>query len=213
VRAKYPKNEQAELMVKTQILSRGVTNPRVLEVMRAIPRHLFVSGKSRDIAYGDYPVSIGHEQTISQPYIVAYMTQALELKGEEKVLEIGTGSGYQTAVLAELARHVYTVEIIEPLIRNARRLLEAFGYANVSYKCADGRAGWEEEAPFDCILVTAAALSVPRSLQNQLADNGIMVIPIGDYRQYQELTVIRRIGNKFQVEETIGCRFVPLVEE
>ncbi len=198
-------------MVKTQILARGVTDSHVLEVMSAVPRHLFVSGKNRDVAYGDYPISIGHEQTISQPYIVAYMTQALCLRGNEKVLEIGTGSGYQTAILAELAREVYTVEIIESLSIYARRLIEALGHKNVRFKIGDGSEGWSEYGPFDGIMVTAAAPSIPEALKKQLADNGIMVIPVGDYRQYQELTVVRRLGSKYQIEEKIGCRFVPLV--
>jgi protein-L-isoaspartate(D-aspartate) O-methyltransferase len=211
VKGKFLKNERAELMVKTQIEARGITDPKVLAVMRAVPRHLFVSGKNRDVAYGDYPISIGYEQTISQPYIVAYMTQALELRGTEKVLEIGTGSGYQTAILAELASQVCTVEIVEPLSRYARRLLEALGYTNVQFKCGDGSEGWPEHAPYDCIMVTAAASEIPAALKRQLADNGIMVVPVGDYRQYQELTVVRRLGTKYQVEEKIGCRFVPLV--
>ena len=211
MRGKFLKNERAEMMVKSQISSRGVTDPGVLEVMRAVPRHLFVSGKNRDVAYGDYPIAIGHDQTISQPYIVAYMTQALALRGTEKVLEIGTGSGYQTAVLAELARQVHTVEIVEPLSVYARRLLEALGYDNIAFRCGDGSEGWAEFAPYDCIMVTAAAPSIPDALKHQLGDNGIMVIPVGDYRQYQELTVVRRLGKKFQIEEKIGCRFVPLV--
>jgi protein-L-isoaspartate(D-aspartate) O-methyltransferase len=200
-------------MVKSQILARGITDPNVLDVMRFVPRHLFVSGKNREVAYGDFPLSIGHEQTISQPYIVAYMTEALELRGTEKVLEIGTGSGYQTAILAELARAVYTVEIVPPLATYAQRLIEALGYKNVSFRCGDGSAGWPEHAPYDRIMVTAAAGSIPGALKEQLADNGLMVIPVGDYREYQELTVVRRLGNKYQLEEKIGCRFVPLVEE
>jgi protein-L-isoaspartate(D-aspartate) O-methyltransferase len=133
------------------------------------------------------------------------------LRGTEKVLEIGTGSGYQTAILAELAEQVFSVEIIEPLSVYARRLIEAMGYANVSFKCDDGANGWEEFSPYDCIMVTAAAPVIPEALKRQLADNGIMVIPVGDYRQYQELTVVRRLGNRYQIEEKIGCRFVPLV--
>jgi protein-L-isoaspartate(D-aspartate) O-methyltransferase len=211
VKGTYLKNERAVAMVRSQLLPRGITDSRVLEVMRAVPRHLFISGKHREMAYGDYPVSIGYEQTISQPYIVAYMTQALALRGNEKVLEIGTGSGYQTAVLAELAGSVYSVEIVEPLLTYAERLIKALGYDNISFRCGDGTEGWTEAGPFDRIMVTAAAPAIPGSLKRQLADNGIMVIPVGDYRGSQELTVVRRLGAKLQVEETIGCRFVPLV--
>jgi protein-L-isoaspartate(D-aspartate) O-methyltransferase len=211
VKGKYLKNERAEAMVRSQLQPRGITNERVLEVMRTVPRHLFVSGKTRELAYGDYPLSIGHGQTISQPYIVAYMTQALALKGQERVLEIGTGSGYQTAILAELALTVHTVEIVEPLLVYAERLLKALGYDNVSCRRGDGSEGWAAEAPFDCIMVTAAAAAIPVALKTQLADNGMMVIPVGGAGDYQELTVVRRLGARFQVEETIGCRFVPLV--
>jgi protein-L-isoaspartate(D-aspartate) O-methyltransferase len=136
----------------------------------------------------------------------------LALRGTEKVLEIGTGCGYQTAVLAELAGSVYTIEIVEPLLSYAQRLLKALGYGNISFRCGDGREGWAEAGPFDCIMVTAAAPEIPGALKNQLADNGIMVIPVGDYREYQELTVVRRLGKKYQIEETLGCRFVPLVD-
>jgi protein-L-isoaspartate(D-aspartate) O-methyltransferase len=209
----YPDNSQAEHMVKTQIQSRGIHNAAVLKVMRKLPRHLFISGKSRDVAYGDYPVSIGHGQTISQPYIVAYMTQALNLRGDERVLEIGTGSGYQTAVLAELCKQVYTVEIVETLLKQAKRLLDAFGYTNIEYKTGDGSKGWADQAPFDRIIVTAAAETIPAALKKQLNDNGILVIPVGDYKRYQDLLVIRKIGTSFQTEESIGCRFVPLIRD
>jgi protein-L-isoaspartate(D-aspartate) O-methyltransferase len=209
----YPENQQAEYMVKTQIKARGIFDKRVIDVMSRVPRHLFISGKSRDIAYGDYPVSIGYNQTISQPYIVAYMTQALNLKGEEKVLEVGTGSGYQTAILALLCKEVFTIEVIEALLKHARKLLETFGYENISYKHGDGSLGWEEYAPFDRIIVTAAATAIPAAFKLQLKDNGILVIPVGDYKGYQDLLVIRKIGKSFQTEESIGCRFVPLIEK
>jgi protein-L-isoaspartate(D-aspartate) O-methyltransferase len=208
----YPRNTQAENMVKTQIKSRGISDEAVLRVMEKIPRHLFISGKSRDIAYGDYPVSIGHGQTISQPYIVAYMTQALQLKGEERVLEIGTGSGYQTAILAGLCKEVYTVEIIEALLKHAQRILNALGHTNIRFLQGDGSKGWPEHAPYDKIIVTAAAAVMPQALKLQLKDNGILVIPVGDYKKYQDLLVVRKIGKHFQTEESIGCRFVPLVE-
>lgn len=207
----FTENKQAQYMVATQLRSRDIYDPRLLEVMSVIPRHLFVSGKSREVAYGDYPLAIGHEQTISQPYMVAYMTQALRLKGDERVLEIGTGSGYQTAILAELASEVYTVEIIEAFTKKAKSLLEAFGYKNIFFKVGDGSKGWPEKAPFARIIVTAAAISVPPALLAQLADNGIMVIPVGESSDYQELKVIHKLGENYQIENTIGCRFVPLV--
>ena len=209
----YPENQQAERMVKTQIQSRGIHDPRVLEVMSRIPRHRFLSGTGTYEAYGDYPLSIGHGQTISQPYMVALMSEELRLRGEEKVLEVGTGSGYQTAVLAELAREVYTVELIPELIKRSRRLLEELGYANISYRTGDGSTGWLEYAPYDRILVAAAATAVPLPLSSQLADNGIMVIPVGDSRRYQTLSIVSRTGNLLNTRESIGCRFVPLVRK
>ena len=207
----YPQNVEAERMVKTQIKSRGIYNEEIIKLMSKVPRHLFLSVKNRDIAYGDYPVSIGHNQTISQPYIVAYMTQALKLQGNEQVLEIGTGSGYQTTILAELAQAVYTVEIIAPLLKRAKTLIQALGYDNVFFKQGDGSEGWPEHTTFERIIVTAAAPYIPSPLKSQLADNGILVIPVGDFHQYQNLLVIRRIGKRFETEESIGCRFVPLV--
>ena len=200
-------------MVKTQIQSRGVGDPRVLEVMSRIPRHRFLSGTGTFEAYGDYPLSIGHGQTISQPYMVALMSEELRLGGGEKVLEVGTGSGYQTAVLAELAREVYTVELIPQLIERSRRLLEELGYTNVFYRIGDGSTGWPEYAPYDRVLVAAAASTVPLPLSSQLADNGIMVIPVGDSRRYQTLSIVNRKGNLLNIRESIGCRFVPLVRK
>jgi protein-L-isoaspartate(D-aspartate) O-methyltransferase len=213
VKIAYPENEQAERMVKTQIQSRGVGDPRVLEVMSRIPRHRFLSGTGTFEAYGDYPLSIGHGQTISQPYMVALMSEELRLGGGEKVLEVGTGSGYQTAVLAELAREVYTVELIPQLIERSRRLLEELGYTNVFYRIGDGSTGWPEYAPYDRVLVAAAASTVPLPLSSQLADNGIMVIPVGDSRRYQTLSIVNRKGNLLNIRESIGCRFVPLVRK
>ena len=200
-------------MVKTQIQSRGVSDPRVLEVMSRIPRHRFLSGTGTFEAYGDYPLSIGHGQTISQPYMVALMSEELRLGGGEKVLEVGTGSGYQTAVLAELVREVYTVELIPQLIKRARRLLEELGYTNIFYRTGDGSTGWPEYAPYDRVLVAAAASAVPLPLSSQLADNGIMVIPVGDSRRYQTLSIVNRKGNLLNIRESIGCRFVPLVRK
>jgi len=200
-------------MVRTQIASRGIRDQRILEAMSRIPRHCFVSGVRTVEAYGDFPLSIGHEQTISQPYMVALMTEELRLRGEERVLEIGTGSGYQTALLAELARIVYTIELIPSLTKRAQKVLDELGYANVVYRVGDGSEGWDKHGPYDRILVAAAAATIPHPLTAQLADNGILVIPVGDSRHFQTLIVVRRIGNRFDTRESIGCRFVPLVRK
>ena len=181
--------------------------------MSCIPRHRFVAGVRTVEAYGDFPLSIGHAQTISQPYMVALMTEELHLLGGERVLEIGTGSGYQTALLAELAQIVYTVELIPALTKCAQKVLGELGYVNVVYRIGDGSEGWEKHGPYDRILVAAAAATIPRPLTAQLADNGILVIPVGDSRHYQTLVVVRRIGNRFDTRESIGCRFVPLVQK
>jgi protein-L-isoaspartate(D-aspartate) O-methyltransferase len=204
-------NAAAERMVKLQIENRDVRDARVLEAMRRVPRHLFVPPGSRSLAYEDHPVSIGAGQTISQPYMVAFMTQALELRGGERVLEVGTGSGYQTAILAELCRTVFSVERIPELAAAAESSLSALGYRNISLRVGDGSEGWPEHAPFDGILVAAAAPSIPRGLRDQLADNGVMVIPVGDWRRTQEILVARRAGGTVTVERSIGCRFVPLI--
>jgi protein-L-isoaspartate(D-aspartate) O-methyltransferase len=198
-------------MVKLQIECRDIRDLRLLDALRRVPRHLFVPVGSRATAYEDHPISIGHKQTISQPYMVAFMTDALELRGGEKVLEIGTGSGYQTAVLAELSGEVYSVERIPQLADAAAQVLHSLGYENVSLRTADGCEGWPEHAPFDRILVAAAAPAVPGALRAQLADNGVMVIPVGDWRRTQEIVVARRIGASITIERSIGCRFVPLI--
>lgn len=211
MKVEYPRYKEAETMVRTQIEARGIYDTKLMEVMSRIPRHLFVSGDRRDIAYGDFPISIGHDQTISQPYIVAFMTQALQLKGKEKVLEIGTGSGYQTVILSELCARVYTIERIKGLMKKAKILIQALGYTNIQFKYGDGNTGWEENAPYDRIIVTAAAPSIPKQLKAQLKNNGILVIPVGNYKTYQNLNVIRKMGDKYEITESIGCRFVPLV--
>ena len=203
--------EQAEKMVRTQIKSRGINNERICEIMKRIPRHLFISGTTKQRAYGDYPISIGHGQTISQPYIVALMTELLNIHESNKVLEIGTGSGYQTAILAKLAHEVYTIERIHELVKRAKMVLRGLGYENIFFREGDGTIGWIEEKPFDRIIITAAAPFIPKEIKMQLSDNGIMVVPVGDYRSYQVLKVIHRIGNSFEVKESIGCRFVPLI--
>jgi len=202
-----------ENMVETQLKPRGITGQRILDAFYRVPRHLFVGPDQRALAYEDHPLPIDKDQTISQPFIVALMTQSLELKGAEKVLEVGTGSGYQTAILAELAGHVYTIERFERLSSKAEAILTELGYDNISYKVGDGSKGWPEEAPFDGIMVTAAAFSPPSRLLDQLAKNGKMVIPVGD-RHGQELMVIEkdRFGRLLEHKKG-GCRFLPLVEE
>jgi len=201
--------EERRLMVETQIRARGVRDERVLGVMGKVPRHLFVPESLRRSAYADEPLPIGEGQTISQPYIVAYMTESLALEGGEKVLEIGTGSGYQTAVLAEIAGTVFTVEIVETLARRARTVLDGLGYANIHYRVGDGTAGWPEEAPFDAVIVTAAAATLPKALEDQLALGGRMIAPVG--AGAQELVLVRRERTGIRRESLLSVRFVPLV--
>jgi protein-L-isoaspartate(D-aspartate) O-methyltransferase len=199
-----------ERMVKNQLIPRGIKDERVLRVMGTIPRHLFIEEALAGEAYNDHPVPIGEKQTISQPYIVALMTEALELKEEERTLEIGTGSGYQTAILAELSSRVYTIERIKSLLVNARKVLAQLGYDNILFKAFDGTLGWKEYAPFDAIMVTAGAPRLPRPLMDQLADNGRMIIPVGD-RYSQELIKVIRKGKSFEQKNLGGCRFVNLI--
>lgn len=197
-------------MVEEQIRRRGVRDPRVLAALARVPRHRFVPEEYLDLAYDDRPLPIGKDQTISQPYIVGVMTEALELAPEDRVLEVGLGSGYQAAVLAELAADVYAVEIVPELARRTRRTLDELGYAGVHVKHGDGRAGWPEAAPFDGIVATAAPEVVPRELLQQLAPGGRMVIPIGGGQQ--ELRRIRRSadGERWDAESLMGVRFVPM---
>lgn len=197
-------------MVAEQLVNRGITDRRVLEVMSAIPRHLFVEEAFVDSAYGDFPVGIGEGQTISQPFIVALMTEALELKGREKVLEIGTGCGYQTAILASLVSQVYTVERMKALALKARRILKESGYKNIVLRVGDGTDGWPEKAPFDAILVAAGSPAIPQPLINQLAEGGRLVIPIGTEEEQVLVRATRRSG-RIVKEELGSCRFVPLV--
>jgi len=201
---------ERERMVEEQLIRRGITDARLLAAMRKVPRHLFVEEALRDRAYGDHPLPIGEGQTISQPFMVATMTQLLRLKGDEKVLEIGTGSGYQTTVLAELARRVCSVERVPSLATRARQNLEALGYTNALVKTADGTYGWPDEAPFDRILVTAGAPSVPPPLFQQLAEGGRMVIPIGDSHS-QLLSVVEKVGGQMRTATDCGCVFVKLI--
>jgi protein-L-isoaspartate(D-aspartate) O-methyltransferase len=197
-----------EAMVAAQIAARGVSAPRVLAAMRKVPRHLFVPEQSLGQAYGDHPVPIGHGQTISQPYIVAFMTEAVGLRGGETVLEVGTGSGYQAAILAEIAAKVYTIEIVTPLAEEARRRLQRLGYENVHVRDGDGYQGWPEAGPFDAIVVTAAAPRIPAPLEEQLRDGGRLVIPLGD--DWQELVLVTRHGDDFERKRLLPVRFVPM---
>jgi protein-L-isoaspartate(D-aspartate) O-methyltransferase len=196
-------------MVDEQIRARGIADPRVLDALARVPRERFVPEEARAEAFEDHPIPIGHRQTISQPYIVGYMTEALRVAPDHRVLEVGTGCGYQTAVLAELAREVYSIEVIDALAARARETLDALGYANVHVCAGDGHDGWPEHAPYDRILVAAAAGAVPQALVEQLADTGILVIPVGEWQQ--ELRVLRKHGDRLDLLTTLGVRFVPLV--
>ena len=200
-----------ERMVETQIKARGVKDHRVLAAMLKVERHLFVPKDLQTSAYSDQPLPIGEGQTISQPYIVALMTELLELKGEEKVLEVGTGSGYQAAVLAELAKEVYTVDIIEKLAFSAEKLLLEMGYKNIKVKAGDGYLGWPEAAPFDAIIVTCAPDHIPKPLLDQLKEGGRMVIPVGEYTQ--ELKKIVKRAGKIETTNIIPVIFVPMTGE
>ena len=201
--------EKRRRMVGEQIKARGIKNSRVLAAMEKVPRHEFVPDNIRSHAYNDEPLSIGEGQTISQPYIVAYMTEALQLEDDTKVLEIGTGSGYQTAILAEIVRDVYSVEIIESLSRRSRDILDELGYKNIQFKVGDGSYGWNEFAPFDAIIVTAAPRVTPQPLQEQLSIGGKLIVPVGD--TFQELVLIVKNKKGFTEKKLLSVRFVPLV--
>lgn len=204
-------DERARLkMVDEQLAARGIKDRRVLSAMGRVPRHRFVEEALRDRAYGDHALPIGEQQTISQPYMVALMTETLALKGSERVLEIGTGSGYQTAVLAELAAQVYSIERIVNLAAKARHLLASLGYRNVTIKVFDGTYGWKQEAPFDAILVTAGSPEIPMPLTEQLREGGRMVIPVGE-RTTQVLKKVTKTYAGIEVTALTGCVFVPLI--
>ena len=211
--AQPPSDRESERMrmVERQLIARDITDPRVIDVMQRVPRHRFVPEDIRPRAYDDRPLPIGYRQTISQPYVVAYMTQALQLAPNARVLEIGTGSGYQTAVLAELAATVYSIEIVPPLAARAAATLDELGYDNVQVREGDGYAGWPEAAPFDAIMVTAAPDHVPQPLVDQLAVGGRMIIPVGAYRQ--TLTVLVRTGEGVTEEAALPVLFVPMTGE
>jgi len=197
-------------MVDEQLAHRGINDVKVLHAMSVVPRHLFVEEALRAQAYGDFPLPIGEGQTISQPYIVALMTQALRLQGHERVLEIGTGSGYQAAVLAKLCDKVYTVERIKPLLIRARRLFDTLQYTNIVCRVEDGTLGWAEHAPYDAIIVTASGPHVPEPLLEQLADPGRLIIPVGD-RLNQVLTLVTKKGKEIRRDSLEGVRFVSLI--
>lgn len=198
-------------MVQEQVVNRGITNPRLLETLLKIPRHLFVQEAMAAQAYSDGPLPIGEKQTISQPYMVALMTDLLELTDNDHVLEIGTGSGYQTAVLASLVRRVWTIERIRPLAMQARKVLDSLHLLNVNIKVGDGTLGWPEEGPFDAILVTAGAPAVPETLAAQLAPGGRLVIPVGDEASQILLRIRKETDGTLTRESSVGCRFVPLI--
>ena len=204
-------DQQRLQMVEQQIRGRGITDPKVLDAMSRVPRHRFVASALSQAAYSDRPLPIGYGQTISQPYIVAYMTEAANITPEEIVLEVGTGSGYQAAVLGEIARAVYSIEIIPGLAENARQTLSELGYENVQVRAGDGYQGWPEQAPFDAILVTAAPDHVPHPLVDQLALNGKMVIPVGDW--FQDMRVITKTEAGILETSTLPVQFVPMTGE
>ena len=195
-------------MVDEQLLGRDITSPRVLEAMRKVPRHLFIPEPQRSRAYDDSPVPIGLGQTISQPYIVAFMTQALDLEPGHRVLEIGTGSGYQAAVLAEISREVYSIEVLPELAERARETLAALGYRHIRLRTGNGYLGWPEHAPFDRIIVTAAPPEVPPALIEQLKVGGLMAIPVGTVEQH--LRILRRTATGMETLRTLPVRFVPM---
>jgi len=197
-------------MIEEQLLPRGIEDPAVLHAMEMVPRHLFVAPALHAQAYGDFPLPIGHGQTISQPCVVALMTQLLQLSGQEKVLEIGTGCGYQSAILAALCQRVYTVERLKPLLARARRTFDQLQIYNIMSKVADGTEGWPENAPFEAIMVTAAGPQIPQPLVDQLADPGVMVLPVGD-REGQTLMVVKKKGGVVTTTAVESVRFVKLV--
>ncbi len=203
---------ERDRMVEQQVLPRGINNPAVIAAMRRVPRHRFVPDTYASIAYADGTLPIGHDQTITQPSLVAFMTEALALRGHEKVLEIGTGSGYQAAVLAEIASKVYSIEIIEPLANRATRTLAELGYNNVTVRVGDGYLGWPSEAPFDAIIVTAAPDHVPQPLLDQLAVGGRLIIPVGEFF-FQRLILIQRTAKGYEHTELVPVLFVPMTRE
>ena len=205
-------DKQRKQMVENQIKERGITSNKVINALQNVERHMFVPEENVQKAYEDRPLPIGHGQTISQPYIVALMTDMLDLNENDKVLEIGTGSGYQAAVLSEIVDQVYTIEIVEPLGKQARERLQKLGYDNVNVKIGNGYKGWPEQAPFDAIIVTAAPTEIPQPLKDQLAEGGKMIIPVGE-RFAQELVLLKKINGELRKKSIIPVRFVPMVDD
>jgi protein-L-isoaspartate(D-aspartate) O-methyltransferase len=205
-------SELRQRMVRSQIEFRGIKSPAVLSAMRKVERHRFVPKELVSLAYDDSPLPIGEGQTISQPYIVAFMTEALELKPADRVLEIGTGSGYQAAVLGELCAQVYTMEIFESLANRSGKLLRELGYSNVHVRHGDGYQGWPEEAPFDAVIVTCSPTAIPQPLQDQLKEGGRMIIPVGE-RPGQELVLVTKKGGKIRQERVLSVLFVPMIDK
>ncbi|MBL6991764.1 MAG: protein-L-isoaspartate(D-aspartate) O-methyltransferase [Bacteriovoracaceae bacterium] len=195
-------------MIKSQIIARGISNPQVIKALEKIPRHLFVPPKLREQAYGDYPLPIGHGQTISQPYIVAYMTQKAGLKPTDRVLEIGTGSGYQAAILSQIVKEVYSIEILKELSMSAKIVIDELKLSNIHLKVGDGYLGWSEHAPFDAIVVTAAPSKIPAPLIEQLKMGGRLIIPVGDF--HQELVLLTKTKNGMEKKTLLPVRFVPM---
>lgn len=204
---------QRHQMVAQQIMGRGIHDAAVLSAMRAVPRHCFVPAKLQAQAYRDGPLPIGHDQTISQPYIVAKMSELLELKAGQRVLEVGTGSGYQAAILAQMGVSVYSIEILEPLGLQARKVLKTLAYPRIETRIGDGYKGWPQHAPFDGIIVTCAPSHIPEPLQVQLAEGGRMVIPVGESGGPQRLYLLRKVNGRIKQEKIFKVRFVPMVDE
>lgn len=198
-------------MVKEQLVGRDIKDKRVLDAFLKVPRHKFVSVESQSSAYADYPLPIGENQTISQPYMVALMSQLLELKPQDSVLEIGTGSGYQAAILAELSKMVYSIERITSLAEKAEKILHELGYTNIKIKVDDGTLGWQEASPFDAIIVTAASPEIPETLITQLAEGGRLVIPVGQTTFGQTLVLVKKNKGRIETKNICGCVFVPLI--
>jgi protein-L-isoaspartate(D-aspartate) O-methyltransferase len=209
---KNPRVMSAPSMVEQYLRSRGIHDERVLDAMSKVPRHLFVPEAFRERAYADHALPIGFDQTITQPYVVALMTQELKLEGKEKVLEVGTGSGYQTAVLAEIARSVFSLDRVHALVQDARKRLEGLGYHNISIRAANGALGWSEYAPYDRILVTAAMPKLPEALAAQLAEGGTLVAPLATGAKEQEIVVFRNVKSTLERRSLGPCMFVPLIE-
>lgn len=199
-------------MVKSQIQGRGITNKAILNAFRTVPRHQFVLPEHIGFAYNDYPLPIEEGQTISQPFIVAFMTDALDLERSDKVLEVGTGSGYQAAILAQICDSVYTIEIFETLTQNAQSIFEKLGYKNIYCKTGDGYDGWPEKAPFDAIIVTCAPTHIPKPLQEQLAEGGRLIIPVGE-GQVQHLVLLQKKNGKIKQKNILPVRFVPMIDD